>query len=314
MNKCEGCGKILQSLDPSKEGYIPEKSKTKKVCQRCFKLMHYGVSEKLKRPKTEEEIINFVNNNAKEVFFITDFINICDRHINIYKTIKTKKTLIINKSDIIPKNISFGQIKNYIKKTYNINDIILFTNKNSNLNTLIKHLYKKEVYFLGVSNSGKSTILNNLLSINGRKKILSESFKENTTQDFICLKFDNYTVYDSPGFYMDSYELDKLTNISRIIRPISYKLENEGGFIIGDKIPIKIEGTTNLVFYFSNNIKVKRTKKDISRPEKIYVDDNTDIIINGLGFIKTTKKIILYVDKNMLKYINQRKSITGGKS
>ena len=214
MNKCLGCGKSLQSTDKNKDGYVPNLDKEVIYCQRCFRLKHYGESKKLKTPKTDSEIINYVNKHAKEIFFITDFININENVIKLYKKINVKKSLIVNKSDIIPKNISLEQIKKYISTIFKITDNIIFTNKKSNLNNLVKKLYKKEVYFLGSSNSGKSTIINKLLILDGKNKILSESFKENTTQEFMKINFKNFCIYDSPGFYVGAYELNKLTNIN----------------------------------------------------------------------------------------------------
>ena len=44
MNKkCVGCGVILQSDFPLKEGYIePEMLKKDDLCRRCFRLKFYG--------------------------------------------------------------------------------------------------------------------------------------------------------------------------------------------------------------------------------------------------------------------------------
>lgn len=311
MNKCIGCGVIIQSTDENLEGFVPETAKNKSYCQRCFKLIHYGEKVKEAAPKSDKEIIDYVNNHAKEVFFITDFINIYDRTIMLFKKVKPKKTLIINKSDIIPKNISFGEIRAYIEKMYGIKNII-FTNKNSNLNTLIKSLYGKEVYFLGVSNSGKSTIINNLLERHGKEKILSESFKKNTTKDFIKLEFPTFTIYDSPGFSINAFDLDKYANIKKEIKPINYKVKEESNFVINDNIYIRVEGDTNVIFYFSS-IPIKRTKKEVENSFTINVSENSDILFLNLGFLKTTKNVKISFDKNLKDYIVVRPSITGGK-
>ena len=312
MNKCLGCGKTLQNTDKNKDGYVPNLDKEVIYCQRCFRLKHYGESKKLKTPKTDSEIINYVNKHAKEVFFITDFININENVIKLYKKINVKKSLIVNKSDIIPKNISLEQIKKYISTIFKITDDIIFTNKKSNLNNLVKKLYKKEVYFLGSSNSGKSTIINKLLILDGKNKILSESFKENTTQEFMKINFKNFCIYDSPGFYVGAYELNKLTNINDEIKPISYRINTYSVFSINDKIKLMISGKTNVVFYFSKNVKINRNKKKIDG-SIINIPSNSDLVILGLGFIKFTNAASIYIDDSLKEYIIVRKSITGGK-
>ena len=312
MNKCLGCGKLLQNTNKLLDGYVPKLDSSVKYCQRCFRLKHYGENNKLKEPKSDNEIISFVNKNAKEVFFITDFININESVINLYKKISVKKTLVINKSDIIPKNISLDQIKKYINIVFKVSDDIIFTNKYSNLNNLIKKLYQKEVYFLGCSNSGKSTIINKLLTLDGKEKVLSESFKENTTQEFIKIKFRNYIIYDSPGFYVNAYELNKLTNINDEIKPISYRINGYSSFLINNDINLMISGKTNVVFYFSKNVSINRSKKKTDG-SILNIPNNSDLIILGLGFIKFTNEASIYIDDTFKKFIVIRKSITGGK-
>ena len=43
IKKCQGCGYTLQSDDSSKLGYVPKtKNKNPKLCERCFKIIHYN--------------------------------------------------------------------------------------------------------------------------------------------------------------------------------------------------------------------------------------------------------------------------------
>ena len=41
---CPGCGALLQNDDPLKSGFVPKKLEAKSnfLCQRCFRLQHYG--------------------------------------------------------------------------------------------------------------------------------------------------------------------------------------------------------------------------------------------------------------------------------
>ena len=311
MNKiCFGCGAKLQTIDKTKEGYITkEKLEDAKYCIDCFKLIHYGKTNKGLKPKTTKEIINSVNKNAKNVVFLTSFIDIFDESINIFKSIKVNKTHVISKSDIIPKN------KNYLKKVYGIKENIIFTSNKTNLNTFIKSLYNlDEVYFLGLTNSGKSTLINNILDkYNVNNKRLTTSYKENTTKDFIRIKLDKLTIIDSPGFVIDNFELDKQTNINSEIKPITYQNKLPCTFKISDLFKIKIDGISNVIFYFSKNIKIERLYNNEIIGTKFKVAKNSDIVICGLGFIKTTSDITITLPQDLLKYINIRPSLTGGK-
>jgi len=316
MNKiCFGCGIKLQSDDPKKDGYVPLEVKDKSdYCQRCFRLKHYGESIKTNKPKTTEDIIKTVNKNAKYVVFMVDFIDIFDEVMNIFARIKVPKILVVSKSDIIPKNISFEQLKSYLRTIYKIKDEIVFTSKNSNLNTLIKKLYDKdEIYFLGLTNSGKSTLINSIIEDSGSKMSkLTTSHFENTTQDFVRIEIKGKTLVDSPGFVIDNFELDKLSNMTSTINPITYQNKVDCTYDIGNKLKIKIKGTTNAVLYFSKNLEIKRSYNKELPGTTFKVDANRDIVICGLGFIKITDGVEITIPNNIMKYINIRPSITGG--
>ena len=40
MNKCIGCGSILQDTDKNKDGYVLDINN--KLCQRCFRIRYYN--------------------------------------------------------------------------------------------------------------------------------------------------------------------------------------------------------------------------------------------------------------------------------
>lgn len=316
MNKiCFGCGIKLQFKDNTKLGYVPEeKYEDSKYCQRCFRLMHYGKVASACEPKSSEDIIKTVNKNAKNVVFLIDFVNLFGEVINLFKNIKVPKILVISKSDIIPKNVSFSQIRNYLKVIYGIREEIIFTSKKSNLNTLMKALYgRDEVYFLGLTNAGKSSLINILLDNYGSKSAkLATSYRENTTQDFVRIKLKGLTIIDSPGFVMENFMLDKLTNISEEIKPKTFQNKVKCSYKLDEILNISIEGTSSVVFYFSKNIKIKRDYKNFQKGITFRVKGNFDIVICGLGFIKVTSTVDITISDDLMKYVNIRPSLVGG--
>ena len=312
---CLGCGVKLQTNDKNKDGYIREdKYDTSIYCERCFKMMHYGEYTQVNEPKSIDDIVSSVNKNAKYVVFMSDFINIFDRVVDIFKSIKTPKTLVISKSDIIPKNVSFEEIKNYLRITYGIKDNIVFTNNKTNLNTFIKELYgHDEVYFLGLTNSGKSTLINEIMDKYGSTNArITTSYKENTTMDFIRIKVGNMTLVDSPGFLIDNFSLAKNTLIDREIHPITYQNKTNCTYNIGNLFNIKLTGLCSATFYFSNHIDIKRLYNKETIGLSFTVKGNSDIVICGLGFIKVNRDVTICIPESIMKYINIRPSITGG--
>lgn len=312
---CFGCGVKLQCVDRSKDGYIKEeKYDTSLYCERCYKMMHYGEYKSINEPKSIDSIVKSVNNNAKYVVFMSDFINIFDKVIEIFKSIKVPKVLVISKSDIIPKNISFNEIKGYLRNIYGIKEDIIFTSNKTNLNTFIKELYgHDEVYVLGLTNAGKSTFINAIMdkydSSNAR---ITTSYKENTTMDFLRIKVGNLTLVDSPGFYIDNFNLAKHTQVNKEIHPITYQNKEICTYNIGGLFNIKLTGKCSAIFYFSNLINIKRLYNKEIIGIDFKVQGNSDIIICGLGFIKVTNDVTICIPESIMKYINIRPSITGG--
>ncbi|MDE5651767.1 MAG: 50S ribosome-binding GTPase, partial [Ureaplasma sp.] len=148
-------------------------------------------------------------------------------------------------------------------------------NNKSSIKRLHKYLSTnytfKKILFLGKTNVGKSSLINELCKLEGTKSKLLISAYTNTTISFKQIKFDKFTIIDSPGVidnsnvcnYLSSKDIKKII-LNKPIRPRNYFL-NINQTIMIEKLAFLsyVEGKkTNFTFYCSNEIKLNRIKMD----------------------------------------------------
>lgn len=307
---CFGCGAKLQYSNKDAKGYVPEnKLNDAKYCMRCFKLMHYGVNINDTVPKRVEEILYLVNSDDKFTIFMCDFLSLSDKIINIYNKIKGKKLLLVSKIDVIPKDIKIDNIRKYIMNNYKVNNVRFVSSVNGyGIDSLINYLITnniRECYILGETNSGKSTLINNILdAFDSKLTKTTISSSKNTTLDFIRLNVNNnLTIIDSPGFVTDSYEVN--CPIKKIIKPLTYQMK-DGEVLKIDKFYVKFDYATSVTVYSCYDLEIKKYyKDDISFTYYEKINSNSDIVIYGLGFINVKNECTICVsniDSSLLEF------------
>lgn len=320
--KCVGCGSILQSDDDSKSGYLPYVKlldENSIYCRRCFKLKNYNEKVLNDSMIIDEGLIEKVNEYKDSyAFFLIDFLNICEESIRTFKQINLDKTLVISKCDLIIKDINLERIKQNIINDYDIKDNVIFisSKKNVNLNLIFSILNKnnkKESFILGYTNAGKSTLINYL---KGNKQIVASSMP-NTTLDFIEMDINGYKIIDTPGFNLkntfykkNEFELIKKLNPIYFISPISYVSKSDQIFKIEDRLYLKDFSDNSIIFYISNLLKINKIYKDeVKKYVTIDVEENSDLVIASVGFIRIKNKCSIKVNEEMKDLISVRKSI-----
>ena len=293
MNKCIGCGIKLQNNNKDEIGYT--KDLNNKYCERCFKTIHYNEEKKVNN-LDNYKIIDKINKLSYFTIFITDLLNINEELINTFKNINNNKVLVINKCDIIPNTLKLEHLENNIKKVYNIKEDIFFISakKKYNLNKIINLIKdNKNVIFCGETSSGKSTLINSLTNSN-----LTTSKYDNTTLDFIKIKYEDYIIYDTPGIFFSNKEaLNKILLNTK-------QLNDKYILIIND---VKIKCNSNITLLISDNCMISSKKDDIDFDNIYHIEDNSDIVIPGYGFIYIKKGETIKSNKKL----EIRKSIIG---
>lgn len=330
---CKGCGILLQDENVLLEGYTT--SLENDLCQRCFKMKNYGEYQVV--TKSNQDYIDILKSVAETkdlVLYITDLLNIEQNFKEIRKILPNKMILVLNKKDVLPKSVKEEKLIKYLSSMEDTNFeeiIVISANKNYNIDYLLKrikfHQTSKNVYVVGHTNAGKSSLINKLITnYSENNQELTMSPLPSTTLNTITIKIDDYlTIIDTPGLievgsilnYVDEDMVKKISP-KKEIKPRTYQLRKNQSLIIENLARIDyIEGEKNsFTLYISNDLKVKRLlnfvhNNELKEKNKITYNMKyeEDLVINGLGFVKIVNKgiIDLYIDKEVESYT--RKSL-----
>lgn len=320
---CIGCGIKLQDENMSMEGYTT--SLENDICSRCFRMKNYGEYQVVTKSNDDYiEILKSVNQTKDLVIYVLDLLNI-GKDINLIREyFDNKALLVLNKRDVLPKSIKDEKIIEYFEKlNFDYQDIsIISPRKNLNIDELLgkikKYKTSRNVYVVGHTNVGKSTLINTLLKNYSTNDCqLTISPLPSTTLNKISIKLsDDLTLIDTPGLVDDGnivnyVDRDLLKKISpkKEIKPKTYQLKKDQCLIINDLVRIDyVEGEKNsFTLFVSNDLKIKRLNaikhdelKDLFKHE-IDVGYHEDLVINGMGFIKIVNKakINVYINKDV---------------
>lgn len=292
MNKCQGCGVLCENT----------------LCERCFRIKHYNDYKVI--TKTNNDFIPILENISKSndlVLLVVDLFNIGDLPL-IRKYLKNDILLVLTKRDLLPRSVSFDKLFDYDYGIDYIDKIIISSNKNYNFDELLDKInkYKKSnnVYIVGFTNAGKSTMINKLIyNYSDNKTEITTSPLPSTTLNTIEINLGDLTLIDTPGLlsegdianYVSGEELKKIIP-KKEIKPITYQIKGFQTIVVDDYLLIEANDI-DLTFYVSNNLKIERYYKKINTNlEKHVIEVNhNDIVVKGLCFIKTNKKSTLNV-------------------
>ena len=322
--RCLGCGIVLQDQNVLQEGYTT--SLENDICQRCFRMKNYGEYQMVAKSNEEYlEILKGVGETKDLVLYVTDLLNLEKNLSEIRYIIPNKMILVLNKFDVFPKSVKEEKIISYLEKE-NIHFeevIVVSASKNYNMDYLLKkikfHQTSRNVYVVGHTNAGKSSLINKIIhNYSESTRELTMSPLPSTTLNTISIDIDDYlTLIDTPGLVDNGSILNHVDDklVKKIsprveIKPRTYQLRKNQSLIIEGILRIDyIEGEKNsFTLFISNDLKVKRLlnlfhNEELMDKNKITYDlkYENDLVISGLGFIKIVNKgvIDLYIDKDV---------------
>ena len=330
--RCSGCGVLLQDQNILQEGYTT--SLDNDICQRCFRMKNYGEYQVVTKSNEEYlDILKSVAETKDSVLYVTDLLNLEKSVEEIRELLPNKMILVLNKIDVLPKSVKEDKLIKYLdSKNLHFEEVIVISaNKNYNIDHLLKrikfHQTSKNVYVVGHTNAGKSSLINKLIkNYSDNTQELTMSPLPSTTLNTVNIEInDHLTLIDTPGLvdvgsilnHVDG-EMVKKINAKKEIKPRTYQLRKNQSIIVEDFLRIDyVEGEKNsFTLFVSNDLKVRRllnlfNNEEIKDKNKITynVKYDEDLVISGLGFVKIVNKgvIDVYIDKDVDTFL--RKSL-----
>lgn len=285
MQKCTGCGAIIQSEDPKKIGYVPPHKREEEVdellCMRCFRLRHYN--EIVPVELSDADFLKGLHAIADTKSLVVQVVDLFDfegslipgihRHIG-----NNPLFLLANKVDLFPKSTKWSKLKQWLATAARDNGIfpvdiqLLSAAKGWNIDQAMEKIEQlrggHDVYVIGTANVGKSTLINQLLKLGNRITI---SRYPGTTLDTIRIPFPNGgAIIDTPGVLLRDRLSEWLTPkelkivIPRsTLKPKIYQLQDQQTLFFGGLSRLDyVQGKKQpFVCYVSNQLLIHRTKR-----------------------------------------------------
>jgi hypothetical protein len=347
---CAGCGAKLQTEDAARPGYLPESALNREpaVCQRCFRIKHYN--EVTSVAVDHDDFLRLLTGIGQTKCLVVHIVDIFDFEGSLISGLQrfigaNPVVLAVNKMDLLPKNVNWNKILNWVQAQtkragLKAADIVLCSAKGNIgfdrlVETIGRHRSGRDVYVVGATNVGKSTMINRLIQdYSDLDAELTTSRYPGTTLDAIRIPLDDGKhIVDTPGIVYP-YRLTEIAprrSLQTILpdkplKPVVYQL-NEGqtlffgalarfDFLRGER--------QSFTCYAANALKIHRTKLEranelyeehkgglLSPPSAAELDSlprwtrhqfriapgaRQDVAISGLGWIKVNGQAGALVD------------------
>lgn len=344
--RCIGCGSIIQTENPDEVGYTPASALKKGqmsgelYCQRCFRLRHYN--EIAPVSLTDDDFLRLLNQIRDANALIVYVVDIFDFNGSLipglHRFVGNNPILLVgNKEDLLPHSLRRSKLCDWIRQQANmaglrpIDTVLVSAKKNHQIDQLLavieKYRQDRDVYVVGVTNVGKSTLINQIIKQRtGVKELITTSRFPGTTLDKIEIPLDDgHILVDTPGIIhqeqmahvLSPKEL-KIVAPQKEIKPKTYQLNGGQTLFLGgvarfDYLSGDREG---FVAYFENNLPIHRTKLEkadsfykkhlgtlltppvMDEREKFpeleryefHIDKKSDVVFEGLGWITVPAK------------------------
>ena len=343
---CIGCGAAIQTTDKTQAGFTPSSALEKGLetgqvyCQRCFRLRHYNEISDVNI--SDDDFIKLLHEVGESDALVVNVIDIFDFNGSVIpglsRFVSGNDVLLVgNKKDILPKSVKDGKVTQWLtERAHEVGlrpvDVVLTSAQNKQaikelMEKIESHRKGRDVYVVGVTNVGKSTLINAIIQeITGDKDIITTSRFPGTTLDKIEIPLDDGSyLFDTPGIihrhqmahYLTAKNL-KYISPKKEIKPKTYQLNPEQtlflaglgrfDFISGERQGFtaffentldlhrtKLAGADDFYQKHAGTLLVPPTSQELADFPKLVrhefsIKEKTDVVFSGLGWIRVNEK------------------------
>ncbi|WP_201001612.1 ribosome biogenesis GTPase YqeH [Paenibacillus glycanilyticus] len=299
---CAGCGVKLQTEHPEESGYLPEAALNREpvICQRCFRIRNYNEASSI--TVDQDDFLRLLGSIGSTDSLVVHIVDLFDFEGSLISGLQrfvgnNPVVLVVNKVDLLPRSVNLNRLRNWVQKQAKAEglrtvDIVLCSAKRNigfeHVIEAIEHHRKgRDVYVVGATNVGKSTLINRLIhDYSDMERELTTSRYPGTTLDAVHIPLDDgKSIIDTPGIVYPT----RMTEIvprgflqallpDKPIKPLVYQLNDQQSLFINSLVRFDfVEGKRqSFTFYISNALSVHRTK--LERAEQLYADHRGELL------------------------------------
>ncbi|WP_373231778.1 ribosome biogenesis GTPase YqeH [Cohnella sp.] len=294
--RCAGCGIPLHSVDQNQPGFVPEASleKEETICQRCFRIKHYNEASSV--TVDQDEFLRLLGGIASTNSLVVHIVDLFDFQGSLISGLQrfvgnNPILLVVNKIDLLPRITNWNRLRNWVQKQAReeglktVDVVLCSARRNIGFDRVIEavntYRQNKDVYVVGATNVGKSTLINRLISdYSDLKRELTVSRYPGTTLDAVHIPLDDgKSIIDTPGIVY-SWRMSEIVPRKDLaallpdkpLKPLTYQLNEKQTLFFGGLARFDfVEGQRqSFTAYLSSGLPVHRTK--LERADELYAE------------------------------------------
>lgn len=348
--RCAGCGITLQSDSPDNPGYLPAGSMDKPgaICQRCFRIKNYNEASSV--TVDQDAFLRLLGSVASTNSLVVHIVDLFDFEGSLISGLQrfvgsNPVLLVVNKIDLLPRVTNWNRLRNWVQRQtkengLKVEDIVLCSaRRNIGFERVVEAINTmrgdRDVFVVGATNVGKSTLINRLISdYSDLKRELTVSRYPGTTLDAVHIPLDDgKSIIDTPGIVYASRLTEMIPRQDlgsllpdKPLKPMTYQLNEQQSLFFGGMVRFDfVEGDRqSFTAYISSALPIHRTK--LERADELYAehkgvmlsppnreelermppwtrhrlrilpDKQYDVFISGMGWVKTNGKTGATID------------------